>query len=527
MRMLQAALIIAAGFWIYLPVLHGGWLMDDGNYITRNALLRDTTGLWKIWFEPGSFIEYYPLKASVEWVEWNLFGDDTFGYHLLNVALHVANALLVWRLLAKFGLRTAWLGGLIFAAHPAMVESVAWISELKNTLSLAPFLLAMCAWIDYDEREKSKDYFLALGFFLVAMLCKISMAPFPVVILLYAWWKRGRVGWSDLRASTPFFVISLTLGVVSIAVGSWFQEHNMVLDPVPMGGFFSRLACAGLAFSQYLLNCLWPVNLVPIYPRWDVDPPSLAQFLPWPILGGMVYWFWRERRRWGRHALLGLGFFVLNLAPFLGFKSVSFMSFTWVMDHFLYLPILGLIGLAVAGLEQLDGRLARIPLYFGMGLIGIAAALLALESRGYAKMFVSEETLAIYTLKHNPGAWTVHNNLGIALQESGRLSESIKQLEEALQIKPDYVEGHYNLGNSLLHAGRYPEAMAQYEEVLKMEPNYPQTHNNMAVALAEMGRFPEAIEQFKAELELYPNDESTRENMEKVETMQKSVQGKH
>jgi tetratricopeptide (TPR) repeat protein len=268
------------------------------------------------------------------------------------------------------------------------------------------------------------------------------------------------------------------------------------------------------------------VNLIPIYPRWEVDPPSLPQFLPWPILGGMVYWFWRERRGWGRHALLGLGFFVLNLMPFLGFKTVSFMSFTWVMDHFLYLPILGLIGLAVAGLEQIDGRLARVPRRFGMAMIGVAVALLVLESRGYAKMFVSEETLALYTLKYNPGAWTARNNLGIALQESGRLSESIKQLEEALRIKPDYVEGHYNLGNTLIHAGRYSEAIEQYEEVLKMEPNYPQTHNNMAVALAKMGRFPEAIEQFKAELKLYPNDAATRENMEKVEEMQKTAPAK-
>jgi hypothetical protein len=347
-----------------------------------------------------------------------------------------------------------------------------------------------------------------------------------VVILLYAWWKRGRVGWSDLKASAPFFVISLALGLVSIYVGSWFQEHRMVLDPVPMGGFFSRIACAGLALSHYLLICVWPVDLIPIYPRWVVDPPSLRLFLPWPILGGMVYWFWRERRGWGRHALLGLGFFVVNLLPFLGFKTVSYMSFTWVMDHFLYLPILGLIGLAAAGVGQIEERLSPVRRRCGVALIGAAVMLLAWESHGYAKAFISEEALAVYTLKHNPGAWTARNNLGIALQESGRLSESIYQLEEALRIKPDYVTARFNLGNSLLHAGRYPEAMAQYEEVLQAQPNYPQLHNNMAVALAEMGRIPEAIEQFKAELELYPDDAATRENMEKVEALQKTGAGK-
>jgi len=527
-RILQVLLIVAAGLWIYRPVLHGDWLMDDVNYITQNLLLRDTAGLWKIWFEPGSFIEYYPLKASVEWIEWNLFGNDTFGYHLTNVVLHVVNALLVWRLLAKFGLRLAWLGGLIFAIHPAMVESVAWISELKNTLSLPPFLLAMGAWIDYEERKRRRDYWLALGLFLVAMLCKISMAPFPVVILLYAWWKRGRVGWSDLKASAPFFVISLTLGVVSIAVGSWFQQHYMpVLDAVPMGGFFSRLACAGLALSQYLFNCLLPVNLMPIYPRWEVDPPSLPQFLPWPILGGIVYGLWRKRRGWGRHGLLGLGFFVLNLMPFLGFKTVSYMSFTWVMDHFLYIPILGLIGLAVAGLERIDGRLSPVLRPFEIAIIGVAMTLLVFESRGYAKIFSREETLSTYALRHNPGAWTAHDTLGNALQRSGRLNEAMYQFREALRIKPDYVESRYNLGNTLLSAGRYPEAIEQYEQVLKVQPNYPKAHNNLAVTLAQMGRFPEAIEQFHAELQLYPDDADTRDNLAKVENLQKMVPVKH
>jgi tetratricopeptide (TPR) repeat protein len=527
-RMFQVLLIVAAGFWIYWPVLHGDWLMDDVNYITQNPLLRDTAGLWKIWFEPGSFIEYYPLKASVEWIEWNLFGDDTLGYHLTNVVLHVVNALLVWRLLAKFGLQLAWLGGLIFAIHPAMIESVAWISELKNTLSLLPFLLAMGAWIDYEERKRQRDYWLALGLFLVAMLCKISMAPFPVVILLHAWWKRGRVGWSDLKASAPFFVISLTLGMASISIGSWFQQHYMpTLDAVPMGGFFSRLACAGLVLSQYLLNSLWPVNLMPIYPRWRVDPPSLPQFFPWVILGGIFYWLWRKRRSWGRHGLLGLGFFVLNLMPFLGFRTISYMGFTWVMDHFLYLPILGLIGLAVAGIEWIYGRLAPVLRPFEIAIIGVAMTLLAFESNGYAKAFINAETLSTYALKHNPGAWTAYNDLGCALKRSGRFNEAIDQFREALRIKPDYIESRYNLGNALFSAGRYPEAIEQYEQVLKVQSNYPKAHNNMAVTLAKMGHLPEAIEQFHAELQLYPDNTDARDNLAKVENLQKMVPVKH
>jgi uncharacterized membrane protein YeaQ/YmgE (transglycosylase-associated protein family) len=232
---LQALVIAAAVLWIYQPVLHGDWLWDDDILVTDNAVVHDPSGLWKIWFDPGSMIDYQPLKVSVSWLQWQLWGNDTLGYHLTNVLLHIVGALLAWRLLSKFGLRLAWLGGLIFAIHPVQVESVAWIAELKNTLSLPLFLLAMCAWIDYDECGKSKDYFLALGLFLAAMLCKPTMVMFPMVILVHAWWKRGRIRWNDVQASAPFFVVSLALGLATL----WFlHRYTLVVDAIQMGGLF-------------------------------------------------------------------------------------------------------------------------------------------------------------------------------------------------------------------------------------------------------------------------------------------------
>ena len=176
---LQAALIATATLWVFSPAFHGTWLMDDGLYVLENPLQHDPARLWKTWFVPGSFIEYYPMEETVRWAQWQLWGAEPLGYHLTNVGLQIVSALLVWRLLAKLGLRLAWIGGLIFAVHPVQVESVAWIAELKNLLSLTPFLLAMAAWIDFEERRDARDYWLALGLFLVAMLCKISAAPFP------------------------------------------------------------------------------------------------------------------------------------------------------------------------------------------------------------------------------------------------------------------------------------------------------------------------------------------------------------
>jgi hypothetical protein len=515
--LLRALLIAAAGFWVFAPALRGDWLMDDDFYLTQNALLNDPARLWKTWFAPGSLTEYYPIEASAQAIQWHFWHMDTLGYHLTNLILHVAGALLVWRLLAKFGLRLAWLGGFLFAVHPVVVESVAWISEFKNTLSLPFFLLSMCAWIDYEKRGWSRDYFLALGLFLVAMLCKISMALFPLVILLYAWWKRGRIGWGDLKAGAPFFAVSLVLGLTTVWAGDWFREAHLQSAANPeIGGFLTRFVIAGLSISFYFSKCVLPVEMIPIYPKWPVDPHSLIQFLPWPVLGGVICLLWSKRADWGRHALLGLGFFLINLAPFIGFTSVTYMGFTWVMDHFLYIPIIGLIGLAIAALEQIEGRISNSMRPWLAGMTAAILALLAWESHDYAGIFIGPEKLWTYTLEHNPTSWLAYNNLGGVLLETGRVPEAIEAYEKALQFNPNMIEAHNNLGLALYQRGRTSEAIDQYEQALKFNPHFALAHSNLANALSKMGRVREAIDHYEQALLVNPNDSDARANLTKL-----------
>jgi tetratricopeptide (TPR) repeat protein len=499
--LVKALLITSTAFWIFSPAFHGDWLWDDGLLIRNNGLIHDPAGLWKIWFEPGKLVDYLPITASVEWVEWHLWHENTLGYHLVNVLLHVLGALLVWRLFNKFNLRLAWLGGLLFAIHPVVVESVAWISELKNTLSLPFFLLSMCAWIDYDRLGKRKDYFRALGLFLVAMLCKATMVMFPVVILLYAWWRRNRIGWNDLKACAPFFAVSLVLGLVTLE----FLHPAMGVKSVPLGGFTSRLALAGLSIAFYFSKCVLPLGLLPIYPKWIIAPPSLAQFLPWPILIGTIIWCWNNRITWGRHALLGLGFFLINLAPFVGFTQAAYMSFTWVMDHVLYLPLIGLIGLAMAACGQIDKKPPQSLRPLGIGTIVIVLALLAAESHGYAKIFISQENLWTYTLRGNPDSDVAHNNLGVAFLNSGQLPQAIEQFEAAVRIKPDYAYAHNGLGNALFLSGRAAEAIDHYREALRIDPSYPEAHNGLANALLQSGQLSDAKTESEKALKLNPN----------------------
>jgi Tfp pilus assembly protein PilF len=501
-----ALLIVLMTFWVYAPAIRGEWLWDDKELISQNEVILDPHGLWRIWSDPGSLVDYYPVLSSVEWCEWRLFHQQTAGYHLVNIALHLLSAFLVWRLLAKFGLRLAWLGGLIFALHPVQVESVAWVAELKNTLSLPFFLLAMCAYVDFDENRKRRDYFWALGLFVVAMLCKTTVIMFPVVILLYAGWNRGRIRSADLKASAAFFAVSLVLGWVTL----WFQQHHAINGhEIEVGGFPARIALAGTSILFYFLNCVWPAGLLPIYPKWTINPPGAFQFLPWLALAGVSFVGWLKWATWGRHALLGLGFFVINLLPFVGWSTANFMSFSWVVDHVLYVPLIGLVGLLTAALDlayENSGAMRPVVVAFMTAIL----AGLAWESHEYAGKFINQHTLWTYTLEHNPEAWPAHNNLGNYLLSIGHTEEAIDHFKQALRIDPQLPSVHNNLGNAYQSQKLYPQAIEQYQIALNIDAGYEQAHQAMALALSRIGKISEALEHYRLALEINPNDTKTR-----------------
>jgi tetratricopeptide (TPR) repeat protein len=511
---LQAALIALVTCWIYSPALNGDWLWDDTMYVSHNPLLSQPGRLFKAWFQPGSFIEYYPIEQTVQWVQWQLWGLNPLPYHITNVALHIVNALLVWRLLGKLGVKLAWLGGLLFAVHPVHVESVAWISELKNTLSLGPILLSLSAWVDFEERRDLRDYRLALGFFVVGMLCKISAAMFPFVILLYAWWKRGRIGGRDFYAAGPFFLVSLALGLTTISAGGIYLHHNhATAAAIPIGGLGAHLALAGTTLAYYFSEFFAPLDLLPVHPQWVVEPPSWLDMLPWLVFVGLFAWCWSARRSWGRNALLGLGFFFLNLLPFSGLHGISYMGFTWVMEHFLYLPSIGLVGLVAAALGDLDDRIASSSQVISTGLITLLIALLAFRSHWYAAAFTNSETFWEYAAESSPGSWMAQNNYGKALLEDGEYDKAIAHLRAAVAENPTLAGLHGDLGNALAQSGLPKMGMAEMRRALALDPYDASTNNNLGVLLARVGRVDEAIDCLILAVRAKPDDPEAYSNL--------------
>jgi tetratricopeptide (TPR) repeat protein len=488
------AVIVFATLWVYRPALRGGWVWDDLAEIAHNPVLRDPAGIRGIWLAPAG-ADYFPLKTTVQWVEWHLWGENLLAYHLVNVALHALSALLIWRILGELGMRLGWIGGLLFAVHPLAVESVAWISEFKNTLSLPLLLLAMDQWIAYDaaERRRGRVHCVAsLLLFTAALLCKPSVIMFPLVTLLYAWWRRGSVRWRDLAASVPFFAVSAGLGLVTV----WFQVHRALGGAgLPEAPLLARCAGAGLAVIFYLWKCIVPAGLSPNYPLWRLNPPTLLQFLPWLAALALVVLSLMQRTTARMRALrLGLGFFLLNLLPVLGFVPMSYLRISWVADHFAYLPLIGIVGLAAAGFEYLiAGRSDGFKVAAILAVAAVVGAL-ALQSRRYARVFRSDEALWTFTLERNPDSWTGHNNLGMDLAADGRLGEAIGHYEAAIRLKPAYASAHVNLGNALVRQGRLPEAVAEYRAALAIEPLSGEALEDAGNSLAQSGRLQEAVE---------------------------------
>jgi tetratricopeptide (TPR) repeat protein len=553
----RALIIATAASWSFWPALHGGWLWDDSLEVANNPLVRDTGGWWKPWVAPSG-MDYFPLKSTLQWVQWRLWGADVTGYHLANLALHVCSALLLWRLLWKLGARLPWLGGLLFAVHPMAVESVAWISEFKNAVSLPPLLLAMSAYVSSCEGRVAlrgslpaneggfplgscigaapslRFYFFALFWFAVAMLCKASVVMFPVVLLVFSWWRRRGIGKAELRAIAPFFAVSLALGLVTLGF-QW--SRAMGLSRVP-GGWGARWGQAGWCVLAYLRSCVFPVGLAPVYAPFRTALPAV---LPWAAIAATLALFWTRRSDWGRHALFGSGWFLLNLLPVIGLIPMAYLRVSPRADHLAYLSLAGVTAVVAAGFGAIweRARMDRLVLRAALASLAVAAvAALAAGTRAYAAAFRDEETLWSVAVAREPEAWLarsnlgrillneghvesalaelaaaarlepasgeVRANLGNALERSGRAADALAQYREAVALEPRFAGGHYDLGRALLQSGRMEDAAAEFRTALHLNPDYAAAHNNLGLAVARLGRWMEAMDEYRAALRLNP-----------------------
>lgn len=501
---LGAALVVAV-FLAYQPAWQGGFIWNDRDYVTR-AALQPAEGLFRIWFELGATEQYYPLLHSFFWLQHQLWGDATLGYHLVGIALHAGAALLLVAVLKRLALRGAWLAGFLFALHPVYVESVAWISEQKNTLSLVLYLTAAWVYLSFDTRRRASTYVVATLFFLLALLSKTTVATLPAALLLVSWWKRGKLDFRrDLIPLIPWFCVGAAWGMFS----AWVEKHYVGAHGSEFAlSFIERFLLAGRMVWFYVGKLVWPADLIFIYPRWDVDSTQAWQYL-FPaavVIALTTLWVFRSRTR---SVLTAALFFGGSLFPVMGFFNVYGFIYSYVADHWQYLPSIGLIVLFAASVTLL---LEKRPSLIRHGLPALLIATLGLLSWKQSHLYTDIETFYKKTLAKNPDCWMAHNNLGNLLRDTQRGNEAVFHFNETLRLKPDSPKAYNNLGNVFLDRRQPQEALGHYAQAVKLAPDVAEYHNNLATALRDSGRPADALIPHQRALELFPEFAAARNN---------------
>jgi len=495
----RLGLLAALTFLAYSRVATAGLIWNDGDYVTQPRL-RSLDGLRRIWCEPGATQQYYPVLHSVFWLEHRLWGGAAQCYHLVNVLWHTVAACLFYLILRKLSIGGAWLAALIFALHPVCVESVAWISEQKNTLSAAGYLSAALCYLRWREKPSAARYFAATLLFILAILSKSMTATLPAALLVVMWWKNGRLSRRDFWSLAPWLAMGVTVGLFTgwverVYVGA--QGPGFGLSPV------ERSLIAGRACWFYLGKLIWPFPLIFIYPRWTPDPRALWQY-GFPLGGvALTVSLWTLRGR-ARAPLAAWLLFVGTLFPVLGFLNVYAFIYSFVADHWQYLAGLGMFALAGGGLARAGSSLSPAK----RTLLGVAVVI-PLGILTWRQCGSYHDSLTFYRtiISHNPAAWMAHNNLGLELQASGRSAEAEDEFRAVIRLRPGDADAYRNLGCVLTTMpGRLDDAIAECRQALRLHPGDAELHNNLANAWLKLpGRTNEAIAEYEAALRLRPD----------------------
>ena len=517
----KALLLIAMILVVYWPAMHGGFLWDDDEHISDNKTFRSLAGLWNIWFKPGAICQYYPLTFTVFGAGYHLWGLNPLGYHLLNVFLHSLVAVLLWQVLARLKARGAWLAGAIFALHPVCVMSVAWMTELKNTLSAPLALGAGWAYLRFAglgvyEAAGSQGghpqrpgggkrwpfYALSLGLFQLALFAKSAVSFLPVSLLLVTWWRRERLRWRDVWPLFPMLGLAGVIGRMT----SYVERLYGTFDPQFKMGFLERVLISGRSFWFYLGKLFFPHQLTFIYERWHVDARAPWQYL-YPIATvALLVGLWWGRRRIGKGLLVALLHFYVCTSLLILFVVLYMTRYSFVSDHWQYFGCMSVVALAASGITAALGRFENGRPFLKPALCGMLLLALGVLSWRQCRMYTDPETLWRTTLARNPACWLAHNNLGNDLLEAGKVDEAMIHIQKAMEIQPDYPEAYYILGNALVKKGRMDEAITQYQKAVEIRPYYTDAYINLGNVLFKKGRVDEAIARFQKALEISPGD---------------------
>lgn len=500
----------------YSPVYEAEFIWDDDLFITDNPSLDSLAGLKTIWMSPLENPQYYPLLLSVFWIQHQFFGDDPAGYHLVTLFFHLATALAFWRLALRLVPAGAagWCG-LIFALHPLNVQSVAWVTELKNTLSGFFYVLALIAWdrcvlLWRDQQPAQKRlYFSALGWFIAAVLTKTpsySWVLFACLLSLYRGMKWTRPGWWLRLLPMVFFGALVAWISVKVEHSGFGRGKPNILN------LTEQWVSAGKSLWFYIRKLFWPDELMVIYPRWSVDPQQWFNWVPWAGVLVVMAGLWKKRNEWTIGPFYCGIFYILAIVPIqfqaLGINFIHLYSY--MANHFIYLPLLALLLTLCVGL---DFVLKQMPVVAKNTTIVILLIGLTGLTWRQAISFQSKEALWSHNVALNPDNGIAWMNLGYALSLKGQYEEELAAYQQVLRIDPEFVAVYNDMGLALAAMSRMEEARRYFETALSKDPGLVEARLNLGNVMAKTGDWTNAIPHFEAVLSSQPTHLLARLNL--------------
>ena len=504
-----SATLFAATLLLYWPVRNYEFVSyDDDQFITENELVQ--AGItWRglAWSLTGVVAaNWHPLTVWSHMLDCQLFGMNAGAHHLVNALLHSINAALAFLLLRRMTGATgrSAFAAAVFALHPLRVESVAWVAERKDVLSICFALLTLLAYSRYVQRPGRRAYGWSLVFFTLGLLAKPTLVALPVAMLVLDYWPLRR--WPEPATTTPetlrrlvplviekwpLFALALALGVTTLFTQ---KQALQTLNDWPIQ---ARVANSLDAARTYLQQIFWPVNLAVHYP---LPPVNL-----WRSAGSgivillvTILAFHQARRR--PYLIAGWSWFGITVLPMIGLVQVGALA---MADRYTYLPHLGLLAALTWGTAELATQW-RVPRPVLPVAGAIALMLCVLGSRSQLAHWKSSETLFRHSLEVTRDNARIHYNLGTVLNEVGRKAEAIEHFQKALAINPVHPEAHNNLGCLLADEGKHTEAISHFLAALPVSPRHVLLRRNLAHSLSLLDRFAEAEPHFLMALELDP-----------------------
>ncbi|MEK6775301.1 MAG: tetratricopeptide repeat protein [bacterium] len=508
------AVLTILTFLVYLNTLSHEFLQnwDDTKYVTENLLIRGFT--WK--HLAGIFTEqfvgnYAPVQMLSYMIDYRIWGLNPMGFHLTNLLLHILNALLVFFLLFRFcrNRPASFIGALIFSIHPVQVESVAWISQRKNILSMSFFLASFLFYLRFLETHRRSAYAGSLTLFGAALLTKSVAVILPPILLLYHLIEdRPKRRFREILAyPAPFIVAAGAIAVVAVLT----QQKGGGIREFYGGGPFATFLTVLTIHLQYLRMILFPVRLSALY-----DPPIQTTFFSPAVLPavmvigaiGLIFFRLYRKRSW---ASFWIGFYFIALLP----VSQIIPIVTLMNDRYLYFPMVavaGLISHLVVYFERIrkNSQTHRIVAAVTVSLlIGVLGLVLYNRNRVWENGLI----LWLDTVAKAPNNGKAHGGLGEIYMRKERFQEAERELSKSVELDPTYVEARSNLGFACMKLGKLEKAVTHLEEAVRLVPEDGTLRSDLASVYKEQGHLDEALIQLKKAVELDPENAEIRYNL--------------